>query len=742
MPINPLNDHYSFTAIPSVYDEEALDALELAGRTAAKVNEAISAFNNLETDTGNQLKGQDAKLAAQDAKLAAQDVSIPVKVNAAIDKNIADGTFDRAINEYAGDLEARLDHIIENAPNLDGAMSAEVVDARKDGDTIYPTLKDSIHGQINSGIAKTNVIDDINRFNPLTVTYGSILNAATGELKTDENYITSDFIPVKAGENLHYNVNLYPLTVRYIVYYAENKSYLSVVEVVNKTTIPEDAAYMRISFAVDNNPTDIMVTRAYYGNTFVKSGDKIKYDVGDAAIYKVAYGNRYNPDKRLDNAYVSHLDGRTYVPEGTSDYVVSDLIPIFSGETLKLCNNEMLKYPIRFCVGYDENFNFVEGVENVATYTQSGDVKYVRVTIPASAADSAIICEDAQTEYLTHGKYTIKNVGGNKQLNNLLGGGARSYDVGTLSGNTRTFPDFPSSIKNNAVMSLYARITTIRALDLGFGYYTKTYGGLYMSITSSGVTLKQYINDNEMRTLMTTTHNLTLSDYIHVVLKITPTGANFKIQTKNGVYSSGVSSEIGITGTPFVTSGPQIINCATVSLSCLDFSKPLWAIGDSYFGYTNDRVMGQLHNLGYDNMLVMGRAGMKSPEAYNDLETALQYGTPKYLIWYMGMNDSVSDYEETLAKLIQLCNRNNITLILNNVPTTPTQDKEDIAVLTRTSGCRNINSYGVVGTNPSGTWYEGALSADNVHPTEYGAQLLAIRMLQDVPEILSYGGVS
>lgn len=39
--LTPLN-HYSMTALPSVYDEEALTALELAGRTATKMNETIT----------------------------------------------------------------------------------------------------------------------------------------------------------------------------------------------------------------------------------------------------------------------------------------------------------------------------------------------------------------------------------------------------------------------------------------------------------------------------------------------------------------------------------------------------------------------------------------------------------------------------------------------------------------------------------------------------------------------------
>lgn len=69
MAVNPLN-HYSFTTPASQYDEEALTALELAGRTAAKVNECVDAFNNHETKTDAHLKQQDEHLKHQDAEIA------------------------------------------------------------------------------------------------------------------------------------------------------------------------------------------------------------------------------------------------------------------------------------------------------------------------------------------------------------------------------------------------------------------------------------------------------------------------------------------------------------------------------------------------------------------------------------------------------------------------------------------------------------------------------------------------
>lgn len=43
-PLSPIS-RYSYACIKSVYDEEAMTALELSGRTAAKVNECCKAVN-------------------------------------------------------------------------------------------------------------------------------------------------------------------------------------------------------------------------------------------------------------------------------------------------------------------------------------------------------------------------------------------------------------------------------------------------------------------------------------------------------------------------------------------------------------------------------------------------------------------------------------------------------------------------------------------------------------------------
>lgn len=162
MSIKPLPHHYSIENPASIYDEEALTALELAGRTTAKVNEAVAAFNVLDESTGKRLDAQDAKVKEMN------EVAMPNLVNSEIRRNINNGTFDTAIDQYAGGLEKRVDNLFENVPEGGTTMDAEVVDGRLGANgKVYPCIGGNIR---DVGTDSAMIAGD--RVSPLALAHG------------------------------------------------------------------------------------------------------------------------------------------------------------------------------------------------------------------------------------------------------------------------------------------------------------------------------------------------------------------------------------------------------------------------------------------------------------------------------------------------------------------------------------------------------------------------------------------
>lgn len=144
MPLNPLNHHYAIEHQATVYDEEAMTALELAGKTTGKVNETVEAFNKLEAETKAKLTEQDDRLTSM------EDIQIPSTVKDEVDGHIASGDFDRAINKYASNLEARMDNMLGAMVVGSTTGDAELIDMRTGANNYnYPSAGTAVRSQFN-----------------------------------------------------------------------------------------------------------------------------------------------------------------------------------------------------------------------------------------------------------------------------------------------------------------------------------------------------------------------------------------------------------------------------------------------------------------------------------------------------------------------------------------------------------------------------------------------------------------
>lgn len=172
--------HYSMTNSPTVIDEEALTALELAGRTAGKVNELIDSYNDLEKETTD--------------KLAEQDQSIPVKIETAVTKKVEDGTFENIIDEYAGDIIERVQNLESAYQPGDTTANAELYDIRHTANGVsYKTAGEAVRGQYTTLQQRMRGVLQVIKW-----TEDTMLDAAGDEYGMG-GYSVSDYIAVNGA---------------------------------------------------------------------------------------------------------------------------------------------------------------------------------------------------------------------------------------------------------------------------------------------------------------------------------------------------------------------------------------------------------------------------------------------------------------------------------------------------------------------------------------------------------------
>lgn len=304
------------------------------------------------------------------------------------------------------------------------------------------------------------------------------------------------------------------------------------------------------------------------------------------------------------------------------------------------------------------------------------------------------------------------------------------------SGETINISSFPHYLNKDLGIVFYGTFSTFTSLRIGIGY--QEYRGRWIEIDGTNLVIKM-ANTAETETIVSTNaHGLTFSDYISVSYYVDDDGVeSIAIGTNGGTYTTTGNSFMH-NGTLFAYAGQSMSNVVFSGIAG-GAKKPLWVFGDSYLGFVNDRVMGNLRTLGFTKgICVNALAGLFPGQAYEDLQRMLAISTPKILIWALGMN-SDGLYRTTLQQVVALCDEKNIELILYLCPSVPGKDREFVRTAVEGTGLRAINANLAVGASADGsTWYSGYLSDDNVHPTQLGAMALAMRYLVDAPEIMQY----
>lgn len=510
-------------------------------------------------------------------------------------------------------------------------------------------------------------------------------------------------------------------------------------------SVPLDILNKSASAEYGDVPTIYKPYNEHSGN-LIKDSSISSKKLDDSVIINK---NLFNPDDPdYVEGYYLGLDNTLIEKE---NYAVSGYIP-FTEEMSKLIissNGSPLNYGGGGVGVFDayKNKISIEMLNAVnATATWQEGVAFARFSIPDYKKGSIQIEKgDTPTEYIPYsGVLNDKLLPDNKDLNislSALGNDTETVTKDELNNEEIFSVDtFPLHIKKRIVMSFEALITTFNGIIIGKGY--QKYRGDYVKIDATNLTLLHYEQSESQRE--TVAHGITIEGFIKVAMYTDNSGYLYIIvQSKNGTFTYTFKSwGYEANYEPFVKSINSTLTEIKLNISCQDFRLPVWAFGDSYFGVSANRWPGEIRDFGFFNFLIDGLAGQSSNGAYNDLVKALNFGTPKYLLWCLGMNDSDDTFKTVLDKVILLCQQKGITLIASTIPTVPDRSKEIISQYVRDSGLRYIDFYKAMGATSEGVWYDGYLDTDNVHPTELGAKVLAMQVLIDFPELMQYGLVS
>lgn len=365
--------------------------------------------------------------------------------------------------------------------------------------------------------------------------------------------------------------------------------------------------------------------------------------------------------------------------------------------------------------------------------TISGTVTYFNISAKDVSDKIAFIAEVNKSNLSNN----LKN-----ELHLSDGNGAVIKNVGAVNPDT-TVTITSNNIKKNKTLIVNAKINSFEKITVGHGI--DVYGGAYLEVTPSELNVYNY--STQAKLVKTVSHSLTIANdiYIEVTNSVSKYGFHARIkivsQGKSFVQSGTFDFPwTGSNGDVFIKTGTNTaLSDCKVSWSCSDLSANIHAFGDSYFDYWNPKMA----DLGYsDRFLFDGFGGRTTLQAIAPLNFSLQHGTPKYVLWCLGMNDPDngainSDWLDGFNNVINVCKNKDIIPIFATIPNTPKNNNSYKNTHIKSSGYRYVDIAHYVGADEVGSgWHDGLLSSDNVHPTDKGAYIIAQNIIIDLADII------
>ncbi len=621
-------------------------------------------------------------------------------------------------------------------------------------------------------------LDIVNFFNPNDDDFvdGYYLNIYGNPVNANASYFTTGFIPVNEGDVIYTGNNGSYIPVRFVYGYDSDKVKIDGGEDPSRVfyTVPSGVEFIRTSTNIgllyqinkgELKPYVPYIVNKYIDNDLIKSnsldGAKILDDSLDGG--KII-NNSFDGLKILDNTITEdktiffyrsvnifdandedvslgyYIQYDTGLKEVNSLYNVTGYIPVNELEYYTLSYKHQIAW-------FDEDKVYISGSNSTdVNKTQQAplNAKFLRCSVRVEFWDDfQVELGTTQSAYVPYGlklktEYLNEDELNVKQFESILGSNGNKLTQATLTnGSILESTDFPYHIKKGISLSFSAKFSSFTD-NVQFGKGFEQYRGSWLKIDNTN--LYWLTHDGTTTIQETVAHGLTLDTFIKCSLYIDDNSVAYVIlQTLNGYFKAVLQWGFEFNYNAFIKTTGQDLTDVILNATSKEFQHPVWAFGDSYFGVASNRWIGTMRKFGFFNFLINGLAGQVSLAAYNDFSRCLNFGTPKYLVWCLGMNDTDLEHSVVLNQVINKCDDLDITLILATIPTVPTRDKETITANVIATGERYIDFYNAVGANSSGVWFTDYLSADGVHPDPLGAEALAMQVLIDFPELMQYG---
>ena len=439
------------------------------------------------------------------------------------------------------------------------------------------------------------------------------------------------------------------------------------------------------------------------------------------------------------------------IATGYTSYFTTDYIPVAKDDIIhhqfdfngtRYDNVDVPGYTLisRVC-GYDSGKTFVSGsgATGVSSYTVPNGVSYIRLSFEKSASvtnrEIIIASTNIVLPYTQYGELIgiKKEWLYAKKDNYYIYQGSYSEEI--------KFTQLATTAKS-MILNCVIHFSALPAFSLGLKNASNT---LYSITVDSS---KLYIYDRRFGTQSEHTteysHGLTISNDLSILAEMDETGGVIvSICSQGEKYT--IPNRLSVTrcglGYPFFSISSGSATYVSVSATVKDLNLPIWLFGDSYLSDSSARWAYYLNRSGANGYMIDAYPGEGSLDSVASLKNLLTIGTPKFIVWCIGMNDGsdngapTSRWKDNFDTVKALCEANYIEMIVATIPTVPEINHEYKNAYVRASGLRYIDFAKAVNASASGVWYSGMLSDDNVHPTEKGAKALFFTAMTDFPQL-------